>query len=160
MAIEFILANEEAAKIIAELRREIWGTTYRGIYSDERIDNFNYEEHRQRDLQRIQNPSYHVYLIIDIDNPIGYFAFLTTETVYIQSLYIRQEYQRQGIRKQAFALIREYCKAHGLDKFTCNCNSHNYSAQDFYCSMGGTIIKRNEGHDDKYDDQITFEFCV
>lgn len=160
MSFEFVLANEDSAKTIAELRHEIWNTTYRGIYSDERIDNYDYEEHRQRDLRRIQNISYHVYLIVNIDEPIGYFTFLTAEPVYIQSLYIRQEYQRQGIGKQAFALIRDYCGAHGFDKFTCNCNSHNYSAQDFYRSMGGTVIKRNEGHDDKYDDQITFEFCV
>ena len=160
MAIEFILANENTAKIISELRHEIWSTTYRGIYSDERIDNYDYEEHRQRDLKRIQDSSYHVYLITDIDNPIGYFTFLAAETVYIQSLYIRQEYQRQGIGKQVFTFIRVYCKTHGFDKFTCNCNSHNYPAQDFYRSMGGTIIKRNEGHDDKYDDQVTFEFCI
>jgi len=160
MAVEFVLANEDTAKIITELRHEIWSTTYRGIYSDERIDNYNYEEHRQRDLQRIQDNSYHVYLITDGDDPIGYFTFLTTENVYIQSLYIRQEYQRQGIGKQAFALIKEYCRVNGFDKFTCNCNSHNYSAQVFYRSMDGTIIKRNEGHDDKYNDQITFEFYV
>lgn len=160
MAIEFILADEDTVKNISELRYEIWDTTYRGIYSDERIDNYDYEEHRRRDLQRIQDVSYHVYLIVDIDEPIGYFTFTTTETVYIQSLYIRQEYQHQGIGKRAFMLIREHCRTHGFDKFTCNCNSHNFSAQRFYRSMGGTIIKRNEGHDDKYDDQITFEFCV
>lgn len=160
MTVEFILANEDGAKIISELRHEIWRTTYRGIYSDERIDNYDYEEHRQRDLQRIRDNSYRVYLIVNDGEPIGYFNFLTTETVYIQSLYIRQEYQRQGIGKQAFALIREYYREHGFDKFTCNCNSHNYSAQNFYRSMGGTVIKRNEGHDNKYDDQITFEFCV
>ena len=97
MAVEFVLANEDTAKTIAELRHEIWGTTYRGIYSDERIDNYDYEEHRQRDLRRIQDISYHVYLIVNADEPIGYFTFLTAETVYIQSLYIRQEYQRQGI---------------------------------------------------------------
>lgn len=160
MEVEFVLADEDAAKCIAELRHEIWCTTYRGIYSDKRIDSYDYEEHRRCDLQRIQNTSYHVYLIINDDDPIGYFIFLTTEIVYIQSLYIRREYQRQGIGKQAFVLIREYCRAHGFEKFTCNCNSHNYSAQDFYHSMGGIITKRNEGNADKYNDQITFEFSV
>jgi len=75
MTVEFILANEDAAKIIAELRHEIWGTTYRGIYSDERIDNYDYGEHRQHDLQRIQDISYHVYLITNADAPIGYRLF-------------------------------------------------------------------------------------
>ncbi|MDE6594258.1 MAG: GNAT family N-acetyltransferase [Oscillospiraceae bacterium] len=160
MAARFILADENGARIISELRHEIWDTTYRGIYSDERIDGYDYEEHRQRDLKRIRDSSYHIYLIFDGDDPIGYLGFMSTETVYIQSLYIKREYQRRGIGKQAFELIREFCSAHGFDKFTCNCNSHNYPAQDFYRSMGGTVIKRNEGHDDKYDDQITFEFCV
>lgn len=160
MSGEFILADEDAAKIISELRREIWSTTYRGIYSDERIDNYNYEEHRQRDLRRIRDTSYRVYLIVNDGEPIGYFNFLTGETVYIQSLYVRREYQRQGIGKQAFSLLKEYCCTRGFDKFTCNCNSHNYPAQEFYRSMGGTVIRQDEGHADKYDDQITFEFCV
>ncbi|MDE7294136.1 MAG: GNAT family N-acetyltransferase [Oscillospiraceae bacterium] len=160
MAVRFILADENGAGIISGLRHEIWDTTYRGIYSDERIDNYDHEEHRQRDLKRIRDGSYHVYLIFDGDEPIGYFYFMTGENVYIQSLYIKREYQRKGIGKQAFELIREFCRAHGFDKFTCNCNSHNFSAQDFYRSMGGTVIKRNEGNVDKYDDQITFEFCV
>lgn len=160
MAVEFVLADEGVAKIISQLRHEIWRTTYRGIYSDERIDNYDYEEHRQRDLQRIQDTSCRVYLIVKDGEPIGYLYFSTVGTVYIQSLYIRREYQRQGIGKQAFTLIGEYCRAHGSDKFTCNCNSHNYPAQEFYRSMGGTVIRRDEGHNDKYDDQITFEFYV
>lgn len=81
MEIEFISANEDAAKTIADLRHMIWCTTYHGIYSDEKI-------------------------------------------------------------------------------VSCNCNSHNYPAQEFYKAMGGIIIKRDEGHADKYDDQITFEFTV
>ena len=157
---EYILANEDSAKIISDLRHEIWKTTYRGIYSNERIDNYDYKEHRQRDLQRIQDISYNVYLINDIDISIGYFVFTTTVNVYIQSLYISQKYQRHGIGKQVFLFIKDYCQAHEYDKFTCNCNSHNFQAQKFYHYMGGVIIKRDEGHDDKYDDQITFEFCV
>ena len=33
-------AKEDAAAIIA-LRHQIWGTTYRGIYPDDMIDNFD-----------------------------------------------------------------------------------------------------------------------
>ena len=76
MAVEFILADEDGAKIISELRHEIWRTTYRGIYSDERIDNYDYEEHRQRDLQRIRDTSCRVYLIVKDGEPIGYLLSL------------------------------------------------------------------------------------
>ena len=41
MEIEFISANEDAAKTIADLRHMIWCTTYRGIYSDEKIVSCN-----------------------------------------------------------------------------------------------------------------------
>lgn len=159
MDIKFIQADETGAEIIAGLRREIWLTTYRGIYSDERIDNYDYEGHRLRDLARIRDSSCHVYLITD-GCPIGYFTFQAADTVYIGSLYIRREYQHKGIGRQVFAFLREYCLTGGYDCFTCNCNSHNYPAQKFYLAMGGKVIRRSEGHEDKYDDQITFEFGV
>lgn len=162
MSAEFIPADETGAEIIADLRREIWLTTYRGIYSDERIDNYDREGHLLRDLERIRDSAYHVYLITDITDkyPIGFFTFRAAETVYIRSLYIRTEYQHRGIGKQAFGLIREYCRANGYDRFTCNCNFHNYPAQGFYRAMGGEVIGQSAGHEDKYYDQITFEFCV
>ena len=158
MAINLIAARENDAKIIAELKHTIWCTTYRGIYSDEIIDNFDYEEHIKRNLCLIKNPACHVYLIMDEESPIGYFALMNSETVYIQSLYICQEYQHQGIGRRVFAFIKRYCQENGTDKFSCNCNSHNVSAQGFYRAMGGTIIGRDEGHVDKRDDQITFAF--
>ena len=45
-------AKEDAAAIIA-LRYRIWGTTYRGIYPDDMIDNFDWAWHREKELLRI-----------------------------------------------------------------------------------------------------------
>ena len=40
-------AKEDVPEIIA-LRHQIWGTTYRGIYPDDMIDNFDWAWHQER----------------------------------------------------------------------------------------------------------------
>ena len=155
---DFIPARDSDAKIIAALRQAIWATTYRGIYLDDVIDHFDFPWHVQRDLERIKDPSLHVYLIRCADETIGYLSFSASDPVFIHSLYLLEAYQRRGIGKQAFSLIRQYCHAQSIDKFRCNCNSHNYPAQAFYRAMGGAIVKRDEGHKNRQEDQITFEF--
>ena len=44
----FRRTQEEDAAVIAKLRQEIWSTTYRGIYPDDMIDQFDYAWHTQR----------------------------------------------------------------------------------------------------------------
>ena len=62
--IEFVLAKETDASTIAELRQNIWSTTYRGIYPDEMIDSFDYKWHTQNDLKKIKSSEYLVWLIM------------------------------------------------------------------------------------------------
>ena len=44
-------AKEDVPEIIA-LRHQIWGTTYRGIYPDDMIDNFDWAWHQEKELDR------------------------------------------------------------------------------------------------------------
>lgn len=158
--VSFSLARDDDAKLIASLRHAIWDTTYRGIYPDEAIDGFDLERHTQHDLERMKDPSLRVYLIRRGDRPIGYFSHKTTEPVNIESLYLLEEYQRRGIGKQALMVVKQYCAERGILKYYCNCNAHNYPAQGFYRTMGGAVVKRDEGHKNKREDQLTFEFQV
>lgn len=50
-------AKEDVPEIIA-LRHQIWGTTYRGIYPDDMIDNFDWAWHQEKELLRINDPAY------------------------------------------------------------------------------------------------------
>lgn len=160
MKVCFVPAVESDASAIATLRREVWSTTYRGIYPDEAIDNYDFQSHLEKDRARIADPAFQVYLIKDGETPIGYLNLQERDGLYIQALYILQEYQGRGVGKSAFALVRRYCRQHGLSRFTCNCNAHNLPAQGFYTAMGGEIIARNEGHENRRDDQVTFEFFI
>ena len=160
MQITFVPAKEEDAKNISKLRAEIWNTTYRGIYRDELIDHYDFAYHESRDLQRIRDNSYHVYLILDRDNPIGYFYFQDDGEVHIQSLYVLLPYQNNGIGKEAFEIARAYCRNKSYKEFTCNCNQHNYKARAFYEHIGGRNVYEDFGHEDKRQDQITYLFDV
>lgn len=158
--ISFSLAREDEAKTISHLRRVIWGTTYRGIYPDEAIDGFDLERHAQRDLARIKDPELRVYLIRFADTSIGYFILKTTDPVYISALYLLKEYQHQGIGRRAFMMAEQYCAERGTTRYYCNCNAHNRPAQAFYHGMGGVVVQQDTGHENKQEDQLTFEFKV
>ena len=83
-------AKEDVPEIIA-LRHQIWGTTYRGIYPDDMIDNFDWAWHQEKELLRINDPAYSVYLLQKDDQNIGYLTISRTDGIVLQSLYILSE---------------------------------------------------------------------
>ena len=159
MNIDFVPAKTSDAAAISALRHRIWDTTYRGIYPDAVIDDFNYAWHQQRDLKKISDPSFTVYLIKCSDENIGYFIFqLAGSVVWLHSLYVLQEYQNKGIGKLAFSILMDYCKEKEISRFACNCSPHNENAMRFYQRMGGVVIRTDTGHESKQEDGVIFEF--
>lgn len=51
--IDFVPLKESDADLLGQLRQKAWSFTYRGIYPDEMIDQFDYAWHKERDLLRI-----------------------------------------------------------------------------------------------------------
>ena len=161
MNIDFVPAKTSDAAAISALRQRIWDTTYRGIYPDAVIDDFNYEWHQQRDLIKISDPSFTVYLIKYGDEDIGYFIFQQAGSgVWLRSLYVLQEYQHRGIGKQAFSILYDYCKEKEFGCFSCVCSPHNENAMRFYRRMGGVVNETDTGHENKQEDGVIFEFVV
>ncbi len=157
--VDFVPAEAGDAATIGTLRRRIWDTTYRGIYSDEVIDDFDYDWHQQRDLQKITDPSFTVYLIKYGDEDIGYFIFQDAGNgVWLRSLYVLREYQGRGIGSRAFSLLRDYCKEREINCFSCNCSPHNENAMRFYQRMGGVVTKTDTGHENRQEDGVIFTF--
>ena len=93
----FIEASEEDVPSIIALRQRIWGTTYRGVYPDSMIDNFDWDWHREMELLRVHHPAYSVYLVRKDRQDIGYLTINEADVITLQSLYISAEYQRQGL---------------------------------------------------------------
>lgn len=158
---EFVIAEAKDAAVIGALRQQIWRATYRGVYPDEVIDVFDFEKHRQRDLAKIADPAFCVYLIRSSEENIGYFIFQNTgSSVALHSLYMLPAYQHRGIGKRAFSIMREYGREREIRQITCSCNPHNENALCFYRRMGGIVTHTDIGNENKQEDEVRFSFDI
>lgn len=158
--VRFAPAAEHDVMPIIELRRQIWATTYRGIYPDSMIDDFDYAWHKEKELQRIKNPAYAVYFITVDHRNIGYLSIHKAETVRLLSLYIVKEHQRQGIGRKAFDFVAEHCRSNNTDSFICSCVPENWNARYFYEKMGGRIVREDLDNEENWMNSVIFQFDV
>jgi len=156
--VQFIPATENDAMAIIKLRRQVWETTYRGIYPDNMIDEFDYVWHLDKELQRIRHPHYSVYLISKDRCNIGYLTIRNAENITLQSLYVIKEYQHQGIGKYAFDFIIKYCRDNKRNSFICHCVPKNHNARMFYEKMGGKIIGEDADNEESWMNSVIYQF--
>ncbi len=156
----FVLAQPEDAEVLSELRRRVWATTYRGIYPDEMIDDFDYAFHHARNRAYIASDCFAVYLIKDGGEPIGYLILKKGNPLHLQSLYLLKAYRGQGIGRAAFDLVRQYCRNDGIEKFDLDCHPDNTGALAFYARMGGAIVSRDEGHERNEENGVRIVFSL
>ncbi len=158
--VSFELATEDDAKTIIELRRQIWATTYRGLYPDSMIDDFDYAWHLEKELQRIRHPQYRVYRIVKDDCNIGYLSTRKTDVVTLQSLYVLEAYQHQGIGRTAFEFVKQYCRENRADGFVCHCLPENWNARKFYEKMGGKVAGEDMDNEENWMNSVIYHFTV
>ena len=158
--VEFQLAQVDDAGVIAQLRKKTWSTTYRGIYPDEMIDQYDLDWHTQRDVQRIENPDYAVYLIRREGVAIGYITLHHSQLPHLLSLYLEEKFQHCGIGHQAMEFVKDYFKVQGAKHFTCQCQPDNIHAMEFYRRNGGNAVKRDLNNEESWQNSVTFQFEV
>lgn len=153
-------ATEDDAKSIVELRKQIWTTTYRGLYPDSMIDEFDDAWHLEKELQRIRSPQYQVYRIMTDGCSIGYLSTRKTDVVILQSLYLLKEYQHQGIGRIAVDFVKQYCRENDIDSFVCHCLPGNWNARKFYEKMGGKVIGEDMDNEESWMNSVYYQFMV
>lgn len=158
--VEFQLAQVDDAGVIARLRKKIWSTTYRGIYPDEVIDQYDLDWHTQRDVQRIENPDYAVYLIRREGVAIGYITLHHSQTPLLLSLYLEEQFQHCGIGHQALEFVKAYFKEQGAKCFTCQCQPDNAHAMAFYQRNGGNVVRQDLNNEESWQNSVTYQFDV
>ena len=121
MNVEFRRASPEDARLLAETRRRAWDTTYRGIYPDAMIDEYDLEAHTARDAARIADPANAVFLAMDGAECVGYFTYgpytygrYKDFALCLNSLYFLPGYRRMGLGRRAFAQLTEFCRERGI----------------------------------------------
>lgn len=95
---------------LSQFRQKVWDTTYRGIYPDEIIDDFDYGFHDKRNLLWINSEEFSVYFILAGGEKAGYLIMQEKETPYVQSLYLLESFRGKGIGKKVFGFIKDYCR--------------------------------------------------
>lgn len=137
--VELVQTQESEAPLLAALRKQVWDATYRGIYPDEMIDEFDLEWHVQQDLRRIRSPQFQVYFICVNEEKAGYLILKQDGGLLLQSLYLLPAFQQKGIGSAVFRLIRQTAAEEKLTSFSCMCQPDNRGAMQFYEKQGGTI---------------------
>lgn len=160
------LANKNDAKELSKLKYNVWNTTYRGIYSDEKINNFDFEKNKNKFIDIINNPDIDLYVAEKNNKLIGYMSCGTPLRPYkdykqeIGLLYILKECQGLGIGKKLFNIAYNRIKEKGYNEFFVSCNKYNIPAQKFYEKMGGKIIHIDDDNKDKSIPQVKFLYKV
>ena len=133
----FVEAGKDDALSIIGLRHKIWSTTYRGIYPDHIIDDFDWAWHEEKELSRINDPAYSVYLIQKDGQNIGYLTI-----------------------HQANVHVKAFCRECDAASFICYCVPENVNARAFYERMGGTLIGADLTNDEKWQNSVTYQFTL
>ena len=63
--VTFKKAEPTDAPLLAATRQKVWAATYRGIYPDEMIDQYDLERYTAKDRERLQDPKRETYLLLD-----------------------------------------------------------------------------------------------
>ena len=148
------------APLIGQLRQQCWAATYRGIYPDDMIDQFDFTWHEKQDLARISSPNFDVSIIQEDGSAIGYMIVRHGTPPLLHSLYLLPSHQRRGTGRLAFARMREYCLVQNHPYFLCHCQPENTAALTFYRRMGGVVITRDEQNEAAYMNSVTLRFDI
>ena len=160
LLLSFRKAKDIDAIVIVQLRRKIWNTTYRGIYPDAMLDDFDTAWHLSKEKSRLQGTAYAVYLIEENQNPVGYLTLRIGERAVLQSLYVLKAHQGCGIGREAIAFARAYFRRCGLACFTCECHPANEKARLFYEKQGGVLIGADLENEEHWQDAVIYQFQV
>ena len=135
---------------LAELKGQVWKTTYRGIYTDEALDNYDVEKNTQIFEQICNNPDIELYLAESENEPVGLMTcgkpYKPIEGFFqeIGLLYIHKNFQCKGIGKNLIQLAKEQVRKNGFDRFVISVNRQNENAIAFYKKMGGIEIAEDQ----------------
>lgn len=139
-------ATLEDAKDIAKIIFESWKVTYRGIISDEYLDNMSFEE-RINKWKRMLSDERKSYTKVSIQDGVinGVIRFGNSEdmvencTGEIYALYVDINKKRNGIGKSLFECAKNILKEKHKNVILW-CAKENYPSIEFYKKMGGEII--------------------
>ena len=150
MNITFRKATIADCYALAVLKGIVWNATYKGIYSDDTLANYDVPKNQAIFESIVANPDIELYVaecdqqivgLMTCGKPFKPFMHYEQE---IGLLYILKAYQRLGIGKSFFNIARNQTLKQGHTEFFVSVNKQNSNAISFYLAMGGKIILEDD----------------
>ncbi|MCI8498862.1 MAG: GNAT family N-acetyltransferase [Bacilli bacterium] len=166
MDYEIRRANENDIKRLASFRRITWDETYRGIYNDSLIDNYDYEKAERTFKSIFENENISLYVVESENEIVGYMDVGSPRREYgdyeqeIGLLYLRKSFQNRGLGRKLFDLAKDEIKQNGYNRFFVSCNKYNKNACKFYEKMGGILIDEDPEDEDKRKVYVKYHYDV
>lgn len=166
MQYQIRLATIDDAQSLAILKQQVWDETYRGIYDDDIIDNFDYENNEKKFKNIIEDPHIYLYVVESSNRLVGYMSAgipLHEYADYKQEiglLYLKKEFQKLGIGRKLFDIGYNIIKENGYNCFFISCNKYNTNARKFYEKMGGKLIYEDEEIGNKRYIQAKYHYDI
>ncbi len=158
------------AKCLSSLRKQVREETYRGIYADEMLDQYDIFENELDFRKQIASEGNDLFLVYLGEELVGYFGVgkpiywypdcSDHNELFLNALYIIKSYCRKGIGRTVMSFVYQLGRESGKKKFYNNCNLHNTNAIAFYLACGGEIVFWENGHTNRAEDQMTFEHTI
>jgi GNAT superfamily N-acetyltransferase len=141
-------------------------TTYRGIYPDDKLDNYDFDKNTEKFKNIISNENVDLYVVIVDGEIIGYMSCGVPIRSYddyeqkIGLLYLLKDYHGKGIGRALCELACEMLKMRGYDRFFVFYNKYNEVGRKFYEAIGGKLVEEDPDNDDKSIPQVKFHYDV
>lgn len=151
---------------LARLKRRVWEETYRGIYPDEKLDNFDEDAQAQAFADLLVREDVRLFVAEAGDEIIAYMACGAPRRPFgdfkqeIGLLYVRKDHQGQGLGRRLFSLGKAKIAESGAQKFFISCNLYNLPARGFYEKMGGVLAGVFLDGNDKSNAQVKYVYRI
>jgi GNAT superfamily N-acetyltransferase len=95
-----------------------------------------------------ERPKYEAYIAKCGDTYIGYFTyfytystFLAQPTLYLEDIFVLQEFRRRGVGEEIFGFIKQVAKREGCGRIEFTVLKWNKTAQQFYRKIGAKQLE-------------------
>ena len=142
----FRKATIEDCRNLSELKRDVWITTYTGIYPQEKLDGYDVDKNESIFRSFVERSDIELFMAEKNGEAIG---LMTVGKPYklsdefdqeVALLYIRKNFQRMGIGRQFLEIAKDEVRRKGFDRFVLSVNEQNENAIGFYEAMGGKTV--------------------
>lgn len=150
-AVNFRKATLDDCRNLSKLKRDVWITTYTGIYPQEKLDGYDVDKNESIFRSFVERPDIELFMAEKNGEAIG---LMTVGKPYklsdeydqeVALLYIRKDFQRQGIGRAFLEIASKEVQSKGFERFVLSVNEQNENAIAFYEAMGGTTVCQDGG---------------